>query len=103
MSKRQVSKEQRDRIETWRKDAETLSYEEAMQALDLLLAELQNDSVPLADLQQKVLHGEVYLNRCQSLLDSVEQSIVELDPTTCLLYTSPSPRDMRRSRMPSSA
>ena len=82
MSKRQVSKEQRDRIETWRKDAETLSYEEAMQALDLLLAELQNDSVPLADLQQKVLHGEVYLNRCQSLLDSVEQSIVELDPIT---------------------
>ena len=82
MSKRQVNKEQRDRIETWRKDAETLSYEEAIQALDLLLAELQNDSVPLADLQQKVLHGEVYLNRCQSLLDSVEQSIVELDPTT---------------------
>lgn len=82
MSKRQVNKVQRDRIEAWRKDAETLSYEEAMQALDLLLAELQNDSVPLADLQQKVLHGEVYLNRCQSLLDSVEQSIVELDPTT---------------------
>ena len=82
MSKRQVKKEQRDRIEAWRKDAETLSYEEAMQALDLLLADLQNDSVPLADLQQKVLHGEVYLNRCQSLLDSVEQSIVELDPTT---------------------
>ena len=82
MSKRQVKKEQRDRIEAWRKDAETLSYEEALQALDLLLAELQNDSVPLADLQQKVLHGEVYLNRCQSLLDSVEQSIVELDPIT---------------------
>ncbi len=82
MSKRQVNKEQRDRIEAWRKDAETLSYEEAIQALDLLLAELQNDSVPLADLQQKVLHGEVYLNRCQSLLDSVEQSILELDPTT---------------------
>ena len=82
MSKRQVKKEQRDRIEAWRKDAETLSYEEAIQALDLLLAELQNNSVPLADLQQKVLHGEVYLNRCQSLLDSMEQSIVELDPTT---------------------
>ena len=82
MSKRQVNKEQRGRIEAWRKDAKTLSYEEAMQALDLLLAELQNDSVPLADLQQKVLHGEVYLSRCQTLLDSVEQSIVELDPTT---------------------
>ena len=82
MSKRQVNKEHRDRIDAWRKDAEGLNYEEAMQALDLLLAELQNDSVPLADLQQKVLHGEVYLSRCQSLLDSVEQSIVELDPTT---------------------
>ena len=82
MSKRQVNKENGDRIAAWRKDAETLSYEEAMQALDLLLAELQNDSVPLADLQQKVLHGEVYLSRCQSLLDRVEQSIVELDPTT---------------------
>ena len=82
MSKRQVNKEHRDRIETWRKDAESLSYEEAMQALDLLLAELQNDNVALADLQQKVLHGEVYLSRCQKLLDSVEQSIIELDPTT---------------------
>ena len=27
----------------------------------------------------------------------------DLDPNICLLYTSPSPRDMRRSRMPSSA
>ena len=26
-----------------------------------------------------------------------------VDNSTCLLYTSPSPRDMRRSRMPSSA
>ena len=82
MSKRQANKELRDRIEGWRKDAAGLNYEEAMQALDLLLAELQNDSVPLAELQQRVLHGEVYLNRCQSLLDSVEQSIVELDPAT---------------------
>ena len=82
MSKRQPNKEHRDRIEAWRKDAAELNYEEAMQALDLLLAELQNDSVPLAELQQRVLHGEVYLSRCQSLLDSVEQSIVELDPTT---------------------
>ena len=82
MSKRQVNKVHRDRIEVWRKDAEDLSYEETMQALDLLLAELQKDSVPLADLQQKVLHGEVYLSRCQNLLNSVEQSIIELDPTT---------------------
>ena len=82
MSKRQPSKELRDRMEGWRSDAAGLNYEEAIQALDLLLAELQNDSVPLAELQQRVLHGEIYLSRCQTLLDSVEQSIVELDPTT---------------------
>ena len=28
---------------------------------------------------------------------------MKLDPSTCLLYTSPSPRDRTRSRMPSSA
>ena len=29
--------------------------------------------------------------------------IIKRTKNTCLLYTSPSPRDMRRSRMPSSA
>ena len=29
--------------------------------------------------------------------------IEEIEPNTCLLYTSPSPRDRTRSRMPSSA
>ena len=31
------------------------------------------------------------------------QSLLQLKNKICLLYTSPSPRDMRRSRMPSSA
>ncbi len=67
-------------IETWRQDAAELSYEEALQALDLLLAELQNEAVPLAQLQQRVLHGEVYLDHCESLLKSVEHSVDILDP-----------------------
>ena len=29
--------------------------------------------------------------------------VIEIDPGTCLLYTSPSPRDLSTSRMPSSA
>ena len=44
--------------------------------------------------------------RCQPLAACVEQqSLIELasDLSTCLLYTSPSPRDRTRSRMPSSA
>ena len=32
-----------------------------------------------------------------------DQFVTGTNPVTCLLYTSPSPRDTRRSRMPSSA
>ena len=69
-------------IEKWRADAEALSYEEALQAADLLLAELQSDTVPLADLQKHVVHGEVYLNHCEALLKVVEDNVVHLDPNS---------------------
>ena len=35
--------------------------------------------------------------------NEILQEIVEVNPNACLLYTSPSPRDKRQSRMPSSA
>ena len=73
-------KDLQTQIQTWREDAAGLSYEEALQALDLLLAELQSDTVPLAQLQQRVLHGEVYLDHCESLLKSVEHAVDTLDP-----------------------
>ena len=40
-------------------------------------------------------NGRVILN--------IEHAIIPADRITCLLYTSPSPRDRTRSRMPSSA
>ena len=36
---------------------------------------------------------------CVALSDALKKA----DPSVCLLYTSPSPRDKRQSRMPSSA
>ena len=36
-------------------------------------------------------------------IEDIQDSKEALDDYDCLLYTSPSPRDMRRSRMPSSA
>ena len=36
-------------------------------------------------------------------VDSEVHLAIAAAPTTCLLYTSPSPRDQRGSRMPSSA
>ena len=46
-------------------------------------------------------HG-VFTNRPGSLTNDYFINLLDMN-TTCLLYTSPSPRDMRRSRMPSSA
>ena len=69
-------------LNSWREDAESLSYEESLTALDLLLEDLQNDSVAMADLQRHYLRGQIYLNRCESLLHKAEQNVVQLDPDT---------------------
>ena len=45
---------------------------------------------------------EYYLDRIEKFNPDLN-AIVLLKDRGCLLYTSPSPRDLRRSRMPSSA
>ena len=77
----------KDPTKQWRKDAESLSYEEALQAADLLLHQLQSDTIALAELQQTHQRAEIYLERCDTLLASVEQSVLELDPDA--MTTSP--------------
>ena len=39
----------------------------------------------------------------QCILEMAEETELKHNPNTCLLYTSPSPRDRQKSRMPSSA
>ena len=77
-----MSKSLSTQLKSWRKDAATLSYEESLTALDLLLEEMQNDAVPLADLQQHYLRGRIYLDRCEGLLLKAEQNVVQLNPDT---------------------
>ena len=77
----------KDPTKQWRKDAESLSYEEALQAADLLLHQLQSDTIALAELQQTHQRAQIYLERCDALLSSVEQSVLELDPDA--MTTSP--------------
>ena len=48
---------------------------------------LQDDALPLADLQSSHQRAEIYLQRCQALLSNVEQSVLELNPDT--LETQP--------------
>ena len=67
-------------IKSRQKNTESLTYEESLQSLDLLLGEIQSESIPIADLQKRILEGKVYLKHCEKLLNNFEQSIVELDP-----------------------
>ena len=53
------AKTKASQIKAWKKDISGLTYEEATQALDLILAELQSDSVPIAELQNRVWYGAV--------------------------------------------
>ena len=58
----------------------------------------------LADLDRVVaLGGGHGLGRVMSSLSLLGPRLTGIVTTTCLLYTSPSPRDQRGSRMPSSA
>ena len=54
------------------------------------------DNYRINELLQK--HFDAQVDRSHSLNEAVEAAA-----NTCLLYTSPSPRDQRGSRMPSSA
>jgi len=80
-------------ISDWKRNTASLSYEEALQAFDLLLADLQSDSVSLADLQKHVVHGEIYLNHCEALLKAVEASVVQLDPENFQPVSDSTPDD----------
>ena len=70
------------RIKVARKDAQSLSYEETIKRIDVLLHEMQNEEVALEELYDHYLKGKVYLEHCEELLKTVENSLVELDPSS---------------------
>ena len=78
-NERQISALEKDK-EKWQSEVSVMTYEESINALDLLLENLQNDSIPLEKLQEYHLKGSMYLDHCQYLLDSAEHKVVELDP-----------------------
>ena len=72
--------------------------------------EIANGERQIADLRRKQASYEERLNAVASEWNTLQDDIVAMvertggaRASTCLLYTSPSPRDKRQSRMPSSA
>ena len=48
-------------------------------------------------------HWAVSEEDCENMAERNQWKLLETRKDNCLLYTSPSPRDKRQSRMPSSA
>ena len=51
-----------------------------------------------------IFDTDVIFDMTAPIFEDIENEwITEMDQSACLLYTSPSPRDRQKSRMPSSA
>ena len=71
--------------------------EDGIDALENVLPYKKVDLV-LSDINMPRMKGFELLNKVRELYPEIKRVLI-----TCLLYTSPSPRDRQKSRMPSSA
>jgi exodeoxyribonuclease VII small subunit len=60
--------------------AADLSYRQAQTALELTLAELQSGDLDVEAMGSLYRRAQAYADRCEALLDSVEQEVMQWDP-----------------------
>ena len=63
-----------------RQNAGSLSYEESLKRLDAILSNLQDENLPLTNLQHSYLEAKIYLEHCEFLLNTIEQEVVNIEP-----------------------
>ena len=68
-----------DQLEKLRYEISGLSYQESLDKLDFILQKLQHDEVLVEDLQRQYLEGKLYLEHCESLLNKVQQEVIEMN------------------------
>src|SRR5262249_30887810 len=59
-------------------DVQTLSFEEALAELEMLIAQLERGDVKLNDAVQAYQRGSQLANRCAQLLDETEATVTQL-------------------------
>lgn len=69
----------RDNNADWLEDVQQLSYQDARTALDLAMAQLQSSDLEVEQIADLYRRAEAYAQRCQSVLESVEQQVIEWD------------------------
>jgi exodeoxyribonuclease VII small subunit len=60
--------------------AADLSYRQAQTALELTLAELQSGDPDVEAMGSLYRRAQAYANRCEALLEAVEQEVMQWDP-----------------------
>ncbi len=58
-----------------------LSYADAIAELDRILLKLQDDQIPVEEIQANHLSAKVYLQHCNELLNRVEQEVIYFSDT----------------------
>jgi exodeoxyribonuclease VII small subunit len=67
----------------WRAEVQTLSFNEARIALELAMAKLQSNELEVEEMASLYRRAEAYAQRCRTVLESVEQDVIEWDTPTC--------------------
>ena len=67
-------------LENLKKEIKQFSYEESMDALEIILADVQNENISLDKIQDNYIKGHLLLKHCEELLQFVEQEINEINP-----------------------
>ena len=81
-TKRSRTHQTTDVAEPWRTELQSLSFNEAQTALELAMAKLQSSDLEVEEMAMLYRRAEAYGERCKSVLERVEQDVIEWDTPT---------------------
>ena len=56
-----------------------LSYEQSLEELDLIIKDLQDESILVEELNEKYIKANLYIKHCEQLLSRIEQEVIEMN------------------------
>ena len=71
-----------DPANAWQDEVEQLSFNEARTALELAMAKLQSSELEVEEMATLYRRAEAYANRCSTVLEGVEQEVIQWDTTS---------------------
>ena len=66
-------------IEDLKKEITKLNYEESIDALESILTKVQDENIPLDQIQNNYIKGNIIIKHCEKLLENTEQEISEIN------------------------